>query len=84
LLQASGPQLRMIVELTPFSLRAAGSSGAGLVALLAQLELPFAIIDHLEHNLVPCSAGGLIEWCDNVDASAGDQGFMNIFLGELE
>jgi FkbM family methyltransferase len=83
-LQASGSALRMIVELTPFSLRGAGSSGTELVALLAQLGLPLAIIDHLEHALVPTSATELVRWCENVDACPGDQGFMNIFVGELE
>ena len=82
LLLASGSSLRMIVELTPYSLRAAGSSGAALLSLLEQLELPFAIIDHIEHQLVPSTAAELRQWCDNVDACPQDQGFMNIFLGE--
>ena len=83
LLQASLPGLRMIVELTPFSLRGAGSSGAELIGLLAELGLPLAIIDHIEHALVPTSAAELVRWCENVDACAGDEGFMNIFVGEI-
>ena len=64
-------------------LRAASGTGAALISLPAQLELPFAIIDHIEHRLVPCSVAELVNWCDNVDAHPQDQGFMNIFLGEL-
>jgi FkbM family methyltransferase len=84
LLKASGSRLRMIVELTPFSLQSAGCSGSELVQLLQQLDLPFAIIDHIEHRLVPCAAGELVDWCEAVDACDGDRGFMNIFLGELQ
>ncbi len=74
----------MIVELTPYSLRAAGSSGSELISLLAELQLPLAIIDHIQHQLVPCSVAELLRWCENVDACPEDQGFMNIFLGQLE
>ncbi|MFB3078524.1 MAG: hypothetical protein ACE1Y4_11020 [Lysobacterales bacterium] len=45
---------RMIVEFTPFSLGTQGSTGTALLSLLAQLELPFAIIHPVEHQLVPC------------------------------
>jgi FkbM family methyltransferase len=72
---------RIIIELTPFSLREAGASGRELIELLATLNLPFWIIDHLEHRLVASSASDLALWCDNVDACAGDQGFMNILVG---
>ena len=51
--------------------------------MLQQLELPFAIIDHVEHRVVPCDALELTRWCENVDACPQDQGFMNIFVGEL-
>lgn len=81
-LRASGAKLRLMVELTPFSLRAAGSSGAQLVQLLAQLELPLHIIDHLEHELVASSEQELVGWCNNVDEIPEDQGFMNILVGE--
>ncbi len=82
LLRYSGPELRLMVELTPFSLRAAGSSGAQLVQLLAQLRLPFHIIDHIEHRLVASSQRALERWCNNVDDYPDDQGFMNILVGE--
>lgn len=72
---------RMIIELTPFSLREAGASGRALIELLATLDEPLWIIDHIEHRLVLSSAQELALWCDNVDSTAGDQGFMNILLG---
>ncbi len=81
LLRRSLPDLRMLIELTPYSLRLAGSSGRALVTLIAELELPFAIVDHLAGRLVPCSSEALCEWADNVDAVRGDRGFMNIFVG---
>jgi FkbM family methyltransferase len=82
LLRTSGSNLRLMVELTPFSLRAAGNSGAQLVELLAQLNLPFHIIDHIEHELVASSEQELVRWCNNVDDYPDDQGFMNILVGE--
>lgn len=81
LLIASGRGLRLLLELTPRSLREAGSSGEALVDTLASLDLPFAIVDHLEHQLVPTTADALRTWCNNVDACPEDAGFMNIFVG---
>jgi FkbM family methyltransferase len=80
-LQRSGPGLRMIVELTPSALRRAGTSGAALVDCLETLALPFSIVDHIEHRLVPISATELHDWCTNLDSYPEDEGFMNIFLG---
>ena len=50
---------RIIIELTPLSLRKAGASGRQLIELLAQLEQPFWIVDHVEHRLVASSAAEL-------------------------
>jgi FkbM family methyltransferase len=72
---------RIIIELTPYSLRQAGASGRQLIELLATLEQSFWIIDHIEHRLVESSTAQLALWCDNVDACAGDEGFMNILIG---
>ncbi|MEP0203064.1 MAG: FkbM family methyltransferase [Halioglobus sp.] len=72
---------RILVELTPLSLRQAGASGRQLIETLAQLNQPFWIVDHIEHQLVRSSAQALATWCDNVDACAGDAGFMNILVG---
>lgn len=82
LLQALPARPRMLIELTPFSLRAAGASGSDLVALLGTLRLPFWIVDHIEHELVATTETELRRWCDNVDSVPGDEGFMNIFLGD--
>lgn len=81
LLQALPHVPRIIIELTPLSLRQAGSSGRALIELLATLDEPLWIIDHIEHRLVASNAAELAQWCDNVDAVAGDQGFMNILVG---
>ncbi|GHD12328.1 hypothetical protein GCM10007052_13070 [Halioglobus japonicus] len=81
LLQAQSVPARIIVELTPRSLRQCGSSGRELIESLATLEAPFWIIDHIEHRLVGSSAQELAQWCDNVDAVPEDEGFMNILVG---
>ena len=81
LLEASLPQLRLMVELTPFSLRQAGSSGEALIRRLDSLGLPFCIVDHIEHRLVSVSCDELVQWCNNVDAVPEDEGFMNILVG---
>ncbi len=81
LLQQSAGSLRILLELTPYSLRLAGSSGRALVTLIAGLGLPLWIVDHVEHRLVASNAAALCEWSDNVDAEQGDRGFMNIYAG---
>ena len=70
----------ILIELTPFSLRQAGSSGRALIELLSGLNQIFWIVDHIEHQLVRSTAEALAQWCDNVDAVDGDEGFMNILL----
>ncbi len=72
---------RIIIELTPLSLRQAGSSGGQLIELLATLAQPLWIIDHIEHRLVACPPAELAQWCDDVEAVPGDAGFMNILVG---
>ncbi|WP_116364455.1 FkbM family methyltransferase [Parahaliea mediterranea] len=72
---------RILIELTPLSLRQAGHSGRALVELLAGLGQPLWIVDHIEHRLVRSSAAELALWCDNVDACPGDAGFMNLLVG---
>ena len=72
---------RIILELTPLSLRQAGASGRALIELLADLGQPLWIIDHIEHRLVASTAEELAQWCDDVGAVAGDAGFMNILVG---
>ena len=72
---------RIIIELTPLSLRQAGASGRALIELLATLGQPMWIVDHIEHCLVASNTQELAQWCDDVDAVAGDMGFMNILVG---
>jgi FkbM family methyltransferase len=72
---------RVLIELTPLSLRQCGTSGRQLIELLAELGQPFWIIDHIEHRTVACSDDELAQWCDDVDAVSGDEGFMNILVG---
>jgi len=73
---------RIIIELTPLSLRQCGSSGRALISLLAELGQPMWIIDHIEHRTVLSSSQELSDWCDNVDAVPADEGFMNILVGQ--
>ena len=82
LLKRSREHLSMIVEFWPYGLRKAGATGQGLVDLLAQLQLPFQIIDHIGCELVPCSEQQLREWVDMVDGVPEDEGFMNILIGQ--
>ena len=71
----------ILIELTPLSLRQSGSSGRELIELLARLQQPFWIVDHIEHRLVASNSEELAQWCDDVDAVTGDMGFMNILVG---
>lgn len=71
----------ILIELTPFSLALAGSSGRALIEALATLALPFWIVDHVAGRLAPTEAEALATWCDNVAATPGDRGFMNILVG---
>lgn len=72
---------RVLIELTPHSLREAGSSGRELVQLLAQLKQPFWIIDHIEHRLSASTAQELALWCDAWEAVPESRGFINILVG---
>jgi FkbM family methyltransferase len=81
LLQAQGDPLHILLELSPAALRRAGHGGRKLIDMLAGLGHPFWIVDHLQHRLAPTSADELSRWCDNVEAVAGDEGFMNILIG---
>ncbi len=84
LLQALQQPPRIIIELTPHSLRAAGSSGRALLELLATLGQPLWIIDHIEGRLALSSAEELAMWCDNWDKVADARGFMNILVGPAD
>jgi len=75
---------RILIELTPHSLRQAGASGRVLIELLAQLRQPLWIIDHIEHRVHLSSAEALALWCDNWDRVAEARGFMNILVGQMD
>lgn len=77
------PNIKMIVEFCPYGLRQAGASGRQLLSLLAGLELPFYIIDHIGHGLKPETEEGLLQWIDSVDADPENEGFINLLLGQL-
>lgn len=78
--RASRPP-HIMIELTPYSLAQAGGSGRQLIELLEEVCEAMWIVDHLEHRLVACPAEELALWCDNVAATGGDRGFMNILAG---
>lgn len=84
LLEGMRPAPAILLELTPLSLRQCGASGRALVEQLDRLGQSMWIVDHVEHRLVPCPAAELAQWCDDVDAVAGDAGFMNILVGDRE
>ncbi len=73
---------RMLIEVTPYSLSVAGSSGEDLINLLRKLRARLSIVDHINHELIPSSADQLCTWCENVTNTPGDRGFINIFVGE--
>ncbi len=81
LLQSLAQPPRIIIELTPFSLRQAGASARTLVELLATLGQPLWFIDQVEHRLIATGAEELALWCDNWEQVAGDRGFFNILVG---
>ena len=62
LLKASLPDIKIILEFTPFSLRQAGSSGMALLDLVAGLDLPMQLIDHIGHSLIPISYEEMQQW----------------------
>jgi FkbM family methyltransferase len=75
---------RILIELTPHALRQAGASGRALIELLATLQQPMWIIDHIEDRIHASSAPELALWCDNWDAVAEARGFMNILVGPVD
>ena len=72
----------MLIELTPYSLRTASSSGEALINLIREFGAKLWIVDHVNHELVATTADHLCTWCNNVDETRGDSGFINIFIGE--
>ena len=75
---------RIIVELTPHSLRQAGTTGRALIELLAKLGQPFWMIEHVECRLIAATSEELAVWCDNWDQVEESRGFVNILVGALD
>ncbi len=77
---ANRDHLTMILEFWPYGLRQAGDSGTELLRILDRLELPCAVIDHLNFRLLPVTLPQLGEWVHLTEADPGNQGFINLFV----
>ena len=73
----------MVIEFWPFGLRKAGSHGHKLLDELLSLDLDMYIIDHIQHHLIPCEEHHLRDWIDSLDVDATNEGFMNLFFGQV-
>lgn len=75
--------VQIVIEFWPFGLRKSGAHGHQLLDLLLSLKLPLHIIDHIEHQLIPCTEADLRGWIDSLDKHSENEGFMNIFIGQV-
>ncbi|NRB43002.1 MAG: FkbM family methyltransferase [Pseudomonadales bacterium] len=75
------PDLNIIIEFWPYGLRQAQDHGNQLLDFLLSLNLPMAIIDHINHGLIPCQESDLRDWIAELDKDDQNEGFMNILLG---
>ncbi len=80
LLRKNRSRLTMVVEVWPYALRQAGSSGVELLDLLNGLALPLYVIDHINHDLWPASHQDLLDWVEAAEADPGNQGFINLLV----
>jgi FkbM family methyltransferase len=83
LILQSLPELHIIVEFWPAGLGRAGASGSDLLEVLVGYGLPMQIIDHIGHKLIPCTEQDLRLWIQDVDETPGNEGFINLLLGDL-
>ena len=81
LIKNSLPQLQMIIEFSPNSLRLAGSEPNELLQYIFDLKLPIAMIDHIGHQLIPTSFDEMKAWSDATKPDINDLGFFNLFVG---
>lgn len=81
LVKNSLPQLKMIIEFSPNSLRLAGSEPNELLQYIFDLKLPIAMIDHIGHQLIPTSFDEMKAWSDATKPDINDLGFFNLFVG---
>ncbi|MFT6311350.1 MAG: FkbM family methyltransferase [Porticoccus sp.] len=82
LIKNSLPQLQMILEFSPNSLRLAGSKPDDLLQYIFSLKLPIAMIDHIGHQLIPTSFKEMKAWSDATKPDINDLGFFNLFIGK--
>ena len=75
------PGIKLLVEFWPHGLRRAGSSAHEVLDFLIALNLPMSIIDHINHQLIPCQKKDLRPWIDEVDQDPLNEGFMNLYIG---
>jgi len=83
-IRKSLPGLTMVIEFWPFGLKKAGSHGHKLLDLLLTYNLPLAIIDQIEHRLIPCVESDIRPWIDDLDNEPENEGFLNLYLGHNE
>jgi FkbM family methyltransferase len=81
LIKNSLPQLQMIIEFSPNSLRLAGSEPDELLQYIFGLNLPITMIDHIGHQLIPTSFDEMKAWSDATKPDINDLGFFNLFVG---
>ncbi len=80
-LRKSLPEVTMVIEFWPFGLKKAGSHGHALLDLLLSYKLPMAIVDQIEHRLIPCVESDIRPWIDDLDNEPENEGFLNLYLG---
>ncbi len=80
-IQQSLPDIKMVIEFWPFGLRKSGSHAHKLLDLLLSFELSMAIIDQIEHRLIPCVESDIRPWIDELDREPENEGFLNLYLG---
>lgn len=78
ILRDNSDHLAMVIELWPYGLRQAGSSGRELLDLLAPLDLSLFIIDHIGHSLWPAPHRDVLGWVEETDTDENNQGFINL------
>ncbi len=82
-IERSLPHLNMLIEFWPHGLSRSGGDAHQLLDRLLAFHLPMAIIDHINHCLIPCKESDLRPWIDEVNNDPNNEGFMNLFFGEI-
>jgi hypothetical protein len=60
----------------------AGSKPDDLLQYIFSLKLPIAMIDHINHQLIPTSFKEMKAWSDATKPDINDLGFFNLFIGK--